>query len=80
MTMNSIIDQNHNKVNKNLENIFDISHNPFFVKKISLLLLRKNRMIFHAIILMFIIILQDLNYFIHIIENICLTYTFLCAN
>ena len=40
MTMNSIIDQNHNKVNKNLENIFDISHNPFFVKKISLLLLR----------------------------------------
>ena len=33
-------------------------------------------MIFHAIILMFIIILQDLNYFIHIIENICLTYTF----
>ena len=33
MTMNSIIDQNHNKVNKNLENIFDISHNPFFVKK-----------------------------------------------
>ena len=41
MTMNSIIDQNHNKVNKNLENIFDISHNPFFVKKISLLLLRK---------------------------------------
>lgn len=80
MTMDSIIDQNHNKVNKNLENIFDISHNPFFVKKISLLLLRKNRMIFHAIILMFIIILQDLNYFIHIIENICLTYTFLCAN
>lgn len=80
MTINSIIDQNHNKVNKNLENIFDISHNPFFVKKISLLLLRKNRMIFHAIILMFIIILQDLNYFIHIIENICLTYTFLCAN
>lgn len=41
MTMNSIIDQNHNKVNKNLENIFDISHNSFFVKKISLLLLRK---------------------------------------
>ena len=41
MTMNSIIDQNHNKVNQNLENIFDISHNPFFVKKISLLLLRK---------------------------------------
>ena len=41
MTMNSIIDQNHNKVNKNLENIFDISHNLFFVKKISLLLLRK---------------------------------------
>ena len=33
MTINSIIDQNHNKVNKNLENIFDISHNPFFVKK-----------------------------------------------
>lgn len=33
MTINSIIDQNHNKVNKNLGNIFDISHNPFFVKK-----------------------------------------------
>ena len=31
-------------------------------------------MIFHAIILVIINILQDLNYFIHIIENICFVY------
>ena len=41
MTMNSIIDQNHNKVNKNLENIFDITHNPFFVKNISFIIEKK---------------------------------------
>ena len=42
MTMNSIIDQNHNKVNKNLENIFKTKGLHEFKKAESAKLVRAN--------------------------------------